>query len=113
MFYETLLNWRGSYTQEMFLNDPEVIDVQANASDEDWKPQAPRLFQWTPEIDALYFIADQVQAGRVQRADDFKPFPRPVVPAEKERKRRKQSKQESGIEAALARGEAAAKWNYL
>lgn len=114
MFYETLLNWRGSYTQEMFLNDPDVVEVQASASDKDWQPQkAPRLFGFTNEVEAMYFIADQVQAGRVRQEGDFKPYPRPVVPAEVERKKRKQSKQNSGIDAALARGEDAAKWNYL
>ncbi|QXO14256.1 tail assembly chaperone [Mycobacterium phage Chaser] len=113
IFYEALLSWRGSYTQALFLNDPEVIDAQAKASDADWKPQKPGLWQWTKEMDAMYFIADQVQASRIRNPDDFKPFPRPVVPAEAERKKRKERKINSGIEEALARGAEAAKWNYL
>lgn len=112
MFYETLLGWRGSYTQDMFLNDPEVIDVQASAPDKEWESKAPPLFGWTKELDALYFVADQVQAGRVRNGDDFKPYPRPVVPSVKERKRRKDAKQDRGIDAALERGLEAAKRNY-
>ncbi|WZB38303.1 tail assembly chaperone [Mycobacterium phage Bazzle] len=113
MYYETLLQIRGSFTQSMYLHDPDVIEIQANAKDEDWKAAKPPLFGWTAELDALYFIADQVQAGRVQKADDFKPYPRPELPAEKERKRRKETKVNAGLEAAMARGVEAAKWNYL
>ncbi|AEZ50699.1 hypothetical protein [Mycobacterium phage Fezzik] len=113
MFYETLLQIRGSYTQSMYLHDPEVIELQANAKDSDWKANTkPPLFKWTPEIEAMYFIADQVQAGRVSKADDFKPYPRPEIPSEKKRKQRKESKQLSGIEAALARGRES-KWVTL
>jgi hypothetical protein len=113
MFYEGLLSWRGSYTQQEFLNDPEVIDAQASAPEDSWKPQKPPLWGHTRELDALYYIADQVQAGRVRNPDDFKPYPRPVVPAEVERKKRKERKTNSGLEAALARGVEAAKWNYI
>ncbi|AYB70371.1 tail assembly chaperone [Mycobacterium phage Jubie] len=112
--YECLLAWRGSYTQAMYLSDPEVIDMQANAPDEDWKSGGkPGLWQWTKEMDAAYYIADQVQAGRIRNPDDFRPYPRPELPAEKERKRRKERKVNSGIEAALARGAAAAKANWV
>ena len=113
IFYETLLSVRGSYTQALFLNDPDVIDAQASAPDGQWEPQPPALFGWSSELDAMYAIADQVQAGRIRNADDFRAFPRPVIPAEKERKRRKEGKQFGGIEAALARGDEADKWNYL
>ena len=113
LFYETLLGVRGSYTQAMFLNDPDVIDVQADAPDSEWQSRPPPLFQWTDQLEALYSIADQVQAGRVRRVEDFKPYPRPVVPAAVERKSRKERKQSSGIDAALARGIEADKWNYL
>lgn len=109
IFYETLLSWRGSYVQDMFLNDPEVIDAQASAPDAEWESKAPPLFGWDKTLDALYFIADQVQAGRVRSGDDFKPYPRPVVPAVKERKRRKDHKQDCGIDAALERGLEAAR----
>lgn len=111
MFYETLLTWRGSYVQAMFLNDPEVIDLQAKAPDADWKPAAPSLHGWTNEVDAMYNIADQVQASRIRDPDQFKPHPRPIVPAEKERKKRKERKQEGGIEAAIKRGLKAAMQN--
>lgn len=104
MFYEALLSWRGSYTQAMYLNDPDVIEAQVSAKDDDWKPSKPGLWQWSKEMDALYFIADQVQAGRIRNPDDFKPFVRPVIPADIERKRRKETVQESGIEEAMARG---------
>lgn len=113
MYYETLLQVRGSYTQAMYLQDPDVIELQASADDSEWRVSKPPLFGWTAELDALYFIADQVQAGRVQKSEDFKPYPRPEIPSEKERKRRKEKKVNSGIEAALARGAEAAKWNYL
>lgn len=106
MFYESLLNWRGSYTQALYLNDPDVIEAQASAKDEDWKVGKPGLWQWSKEMDALYFIADQVQAGRIRNPDDFRPFVRPVIPSEIVRKRRKEMAQDSGIEAAMARGEA-------
>lgn len=115
MFYETLLQIRGSYTQAMYLQDPDVIELQANAKDEDWKAGKPPLFGWTAELDALFYIADQVQAGRVREADQFKPYPRPELPAEKERKRRKEQKVNTGLEAAMARGveSAKAKWVKL
>lgn len=113
LHYEGLLSWRGSYTQAMFLSDPEVIEAQASAPDDDWKPQKPPLWGWTRELDAMFFVADQVQANRIRNPDDFKPYPRPVVPAEVERRRRKDSVQDTGIEAALARGVEADKWNYL
>lgn len=113
LFYEALLSWRGSYTQAMFLNDPQVIDIQANAPEDDWKPQKPQLWGWTRELDAMYYVADQVQAGRIRNPDDFRPHPRPTVPAEIERKRRKEKKVDRGVEDALARGLEAAKWNYL
>ncbi|OYN81779.1 hypothetical protein [Mycolicibacterium sphagni] len=113
MFYEALLEWRGSYVQALFLSDPDVINSQADASDEDWKPKKPGLWQWTKEIDAMFHVADQVQAGRIRDPDHFKPYPRPVIPAEVERKKRKERKSSSGIEAAMARGREAAKWNYI
>lgn len=113
MFYEALLNWRGSYTQALFLSDPDVIDAQANAPDSDWKPQKPGLWGWTKELDALFYVADQAQANRIRNPDDFKPYPRPVVPAEAERKRRQMSKADSGLGAAFARGAEADKWNYV
>lgn len=113
LFYEALLTWRGSYTQAMFLNDPEVIEVQANAPEDEWKQQKPPLWGWTRELDAMYYVADQVQAGRIRNPDDFRPYPRPVVPAEVERKRRKETKVNRGVEDALARGAEAEKWNYL
>lgn len=113
MFYETLLTIKGSYTQALYLVDPEVIEIQASAPDKDWEPGSPPLFGFTAEIEAMYHVADQVQASRIQKSEDFKPYPRPVIPAEKVRRRRKESKQGSGIEDALQRGRDAAKWNYL
>lgn len=111
-FYETLLNWRGSYLQALFLSDPDVIEVQANASDEDWAPKKPPLFGWTPIIDMLTNIADQLIASRARDPDSVKFYPRPVIPAEAERKKRKAKKQDGGIEAALARGMQADEANY-
>lgn len=113
VLYEALLNWKGSLTQALFLADPEVVDAQASASEDDWQPQKPPLWGWSREVEAMYFVADQVQASRIRKPEDFRPYPRPVVPAEVERKRRKASRQDSGIEAALARGAEASKWNYL
>lgn len=113
LLYEALLNWKGSYTQALFLVDPDVVNAQAGASDADWVPQKPPLWGWSRELEATYFVADQVQASRIRKAEDFRAYPRPVVPAEVERKRRKEYKQDSGIEAALARGAEASKWNYL
>ncbi|SHT52830.1 Uncharacterised protein [Mycobacteroides abscessus subsp. abscessus] len=111
-FYETLLNRRGSYLQAMFLADPDVIEVQASAPDEEWAPQKPPLFGWTPIIEALTNIADQLIASRARDPDSVKFYPRPQVPAEVERKKRKATKQDGGIEAALARGMKADEANY-
>lgn len=107
-FYEDLLSWRGSYTQAMYLSDPEVIEAQVAAPADEWVSSKPGLWGWTKEMDALYFVADQVQAGRVRDADSFKPYPRPVIPADVERRKRKDTKVSSGIEAAQERGRKAA-----
>ncbi|WP_195167307.1 hypothetical protein [Mycobacteroides abscessus] len=111
-FYETFNRVRGSYIQSMVLTDPDVIDVLADASDKDWEPGPPPLFGWTSEIDALTNIADQMIASRAQ-GEGVKFYPRPVFPAEKERKRRKADKQSKGLEAAMQRGFEAANWNLL
>lgn len=104
-FYETLLSVRGSYVQSMYMTDPDVIKAQLEIPDEDWrKPYKPPLFGWTKEIEALYHLSDQVQAGRVREADQFKPHPRPVIPVEQERKARRERKQTGGVDEAMQRG---------
>lgn len=112
-FYETCNSIRGSYCQSAALNDPQVIDLQASAPDSEWEPGPPPLFGWTLLVDAVTNVADQLIASRSAGAKDVKYYPRPVIPAEKERKRRKAAKQEQGLEAAMKRGQDAARWNYL
>ncbi|WP_131804709.1 MULTISPECIES: hypothetical protein [Mycobacteroides] len=111
-FYETCNARRGSYCQSAALTDPVVIDLQASAPESDWEPGPPPLFGWSAEIDALTNIADQLIASRSAGSKDVKYYPRPVIPAEKERKKRKANKQDNGLEAALERGRKAAALNY-
>ena len=111
-FWETLLSRRGSYSLSLFLNDPDVIEEQAKAKDSELAAQKPPLFGWTPIIEALTNIADQMIASRARDADSVRFYPRPVIPAEVERKKRKETRQSSGIDDALARGEAADQANY-
>lgn len=110
--YETFISIRGSYTQAMFLADPDVIEEQVKVNEEDFAGQKPPLFGWTPIIDVLTNIADQLIASRARDPDTVKFYPRPVIPAAVERKRRKESKRDIGIDAAIARGIEADKANY-
>lgn len=119
-YYETFASIRGSFIQSEILNDPDVIEAQVNAPDDEWTPGLPPLFGWSQLVDAVTNVADQLIASRAT-SDKIKFYPRPEIPAERERKKRKAKKQESGLEAALARGMDLAReqgidtgqWTYL
>lgn len=75
-----------------YLHDKDVIEEMVKKNSRP-KRQSPSLFMWTPEMDAIKDIQDQMIAMRGGR----KFVPRPELPATVEMWRRKDAALESTV----------------
>ena len=78
--------------------DPEIIEALAKIINLDDKPTPPPLFGWTPIIDWLTRISNQLIANR-PNTDPSKVtfYPQPVIPAVAHRKRSELSEIDNDI----------------
>jgi hypothetical protein len=99
--YETFTKIRGSYLWAAQLTDPELIAEMVALPEKEWSSGSgpPPLFGWNDLLDKLTDVCDQLIASRAQD-DKVKFMPRPVVPAVKLRKLRKQDHQYDRVEEA-------------
>lgn len=101
--YKTLTQVRGSYLWAAQLTDPETIQQMVDMPDAEWNAGGPPpLFGWNDLIDKVTDLIDQQIAARASD-DKVKFMPRPVVPAVKLRKHKKQDHQDDRIEQARQR----------
>lgn len=102
-FYVTLRQKKGSYCAALYLLDPDVIEEMCNIPEAQWQERhLPPLFGWDDHLDRLTDLGDQMIASR---ASGSKPkfYPRPEVPAVRERLSRKMNRQEDLIELSRRR----------